>query len=99
MALEPRLARHFGSVGPFVAIGDLRDTIPKLGAVRARRDGEDWRATVVEWMAAEQLIVLVAGATPSVLWELGQFIEHGHVTRLIVLFDIFSVHASSTHAP
>ena len=87
MALEPRLARHFGSVGPFVAIGDPRDTIPKLGAARARRDGEDWRATVVEWMAAAQLIVLVAGATPSVLWELGQCIARGHVAKLIVLFD------------
>ena len=87
MALEPRLARHFRGFGPFVAIGDPRDTIPKLGAVRARRDGEDWRATVVEWMTAAQLIVLLAGATPSVLWELGQCIANDHVTKLIVLFD------------
>jgi hypothetical protein len=87
MALEPRLARYFGAFGPFVAIGDPRDTIPKLGAVRARRDGEDWRATVVEWMTAAQVIVMVAGATPSVLWELGQCIANDHVAKLIVLFD------------
>ena len=87
IALEPRLARHFGPFGPFVAIGDPRDTIPKLGAVRARRGGEDWRATVLEWMTAAQVIVLVAGATPSVLWELGQCIAHDHMAKLIVLFD------------
>ena len=38
-------------------------------------------------MAAAQVIVMVAGATPSVLWELGQCIANDHVAKLIVLFD------------
>ena len=87
MNLEPRLARHFSFFGPFVAIGDPRDSVPKLGAVRAQRDDDEWRATIIEWMAASQIIILVAGGTRSVLWELGQCIAHNHVTKLIILFD------------
>jgi hypothetical protein len=87
MALEPRLARHFSAFGPFVAIGDPRDAVPKLGAARARRSDDAWQETIIEWMATSQLIVLVAGATKSVLWELGQCIANGHVAKLIVLFD------------
>jgi hypothetical protein len=87
MALEPRIDRYFSAFGPFVAIGDPRESIARLGAARARRDGEDWRVTVREWMSVAQVIVMIAGATKSVLWELEQCIVGQHVSKLIILFD------------
>jgi hypothetical protein len=86
LVLEPRLARHFPIYGPFVCIGDPRESVPKLGAMRAQRGEQEWQETVREWMTAASTIVMIAGTTKWVLWELSQCVTNGYMGKLILLF-------------
>ena len=53
-SLESRLANHFSSVRPFVAVAAPGDTMPHLGAARARLSDDEWQATVIGWIEAPQ---------------------------------------------
>lgn len=85
--LEPLLARHFSIYGPFVCIGDPRESVPKLGAMRAQRGEQEWQETVREWMKAASTIVMIAGTTEWVLWELSQCVTYKCVGKLILPFN------------
>lgn len=71
--------------GPAIAIGQP-GTTPDGGATRAYIDGEGWRDTVLEWMDEAQLIVMVAGYTHGLHWELENVIKRGHPAKAVLVF-------------
>ena len=85
-SLESSLGGHFSRLGPFVAVGAPRDKLPHLGAARAELSDDQWQGTVLGWMDRAQIIVLMAGVTHWVNWELQTIVGRGHAGKLIVVF-------------
>ena len=88
-SLEARLATHFFRTGPFIAVDSPNHT-PAIGAARASLTNEEWQGTVVKWMHAARLIVLLAGLTHWIRWEMRQILELGHGRKLIILMPELS---------
>ena len=83
-SLEARLAAHFFETGPFIAVDSPKHTAT-IGAARASLHETEWQGKVVEWMGAARLIVLRAGSTQWVRWEMRQIVERGYTQKLIIL--------------
>ena len=67
VTLEQVLAFSTRQLGPLVAIGQP-GAPPVLGAYNVFV-GDDWKAVVADLSARAQLVVLIAGSTPGLLWE------------------------------
>jgi len=88
-SLEARLAAHFFETGPFIAVDSPKHTAA-IGAARASLPETDWQGKVVEWMGGARLIVLLAGLTQWVRWEMRQIVELGYGRKLIILMPELS---------
>jgi hypothetical protein len=88
-SLEARLATHFFKTGPFIAVDSPKRTAA-IGAARASLPDTEWQGTVVKWMGAARLIVLLVGLTPWVRWEMRQIMELGYTQKLIILMPELS---------
>ncbi len=86
LSVETRLANHFMAFGPFIAVGSPQDQVPQLGAARKRLSDEDWQQAVTAWMEEASVIVMYAGTTHWVGWELKQILDGGYAEKLILLF-------------
>jgi hypothetical protein len=83
--LEERLAGTVAPIGPFIAIGAPGEPLPQLGAARVYLTTDTWQSSVIESMDRAQLIVTVAGQTPSVRWELNTILSRNAWPKLVVL--------------
>jgi hypothetical protein len=84
--LEPQITHELRRFGPVVAIsGDAR-TIDRTGARRVQVNDDVWQSVVTRWIDASMMIVMLAGTTPSVRWELETIIARDRVGSLFVLF-------------
>jgi hypothetical protein len=72
--------------GPAIAIGAPEDELPQLGAARAYVPGDNkWTEVALEWIQSSRMIVMLAGRTPGLLWELNRIIEHDQLRKTIVV--------------
>jgi len=85
-SLESRLATHFGPFGPFIAVGTPAGGLPVIGAARVHLSDAEWQQHVVRWIGQSRFIIMLAGITDWVEWELRQVISLGAVDKLIVCF-------------
>jgi len=85
-SLESRIADHFFQSGPFIAVGAPKGQHIAIGAARATLADAEWQGKVVEWMDSALLIVVLAGITSWIEWELKKVIERGHAHKLILCF-------------
>lgn len=85
---EQQLEDLFESVGPVVCIGDPREKLPQLGAQRMyfRDEGSNWQAEARRLMRASKLIIMRAGNSPGLLWELRTIFEEVPLQKMIFLF-------------
>lgn len=83
--LEDVLAKIAGQYGPVIAVGQP-GMLPKSGAARAYYAGDDWRGAVATWMDQSLFVVMIAGYTKGVRWELDTAIARGHARKLILVF-------------
>ena len=84
-SLESRLADHFHAVGPFIAVGEPKDKSPHLGAARVQLSDDQWQGSVLDWIANSKLILIMAGTTHWIGWEMRKVIELGGAEKTIVL--------------
>jgi hypothetical protein len=84
-SLEARLVRHFMRFGPFIAVGSPLDNVPQIGAARAKLADNEWQGVVLSWMRAASVIVMLAGKTKWVTWELSTLVEGQYLEKLILL--------------
>ena len=67
---EQLFQRAFRNVGPLVAIGDPREQLPRLGAVRVyAREGSEWQQVVTDLTKRASYVILEIGISEGVLWE------------------------------
>jgi len=82
---EEQLADVFRPFGSFVAIGQPGERLPLPGAARQYADHGEWQEVVTDMMRAAQLVVIKAGDSPGILWELGRAWQTVAPHRLLVL--------------
>jgi hypothetical protein len=85
-SLESRLAAHFNSVGPFIAVGAPGKHDPQIGAARLWLNEDQWQGTVLGWMGEAAIIVAMAGTTHWAVWELDKLVALEYAAKLIVIF-------------
>jgi hypothetical protein len=87
---EEQFAKVLNRIGPFLAIGDPRETLPDLGATRLYVSDHDWKRNVEELLAKARLVVLRLSATESLLWELQVAFARLEPSRLLLLVPLGS---------
>jgi hypothetical protein len=87
-AVEERLAHLLGEIGPFVALGRPGEKLPKLGAARDYVGEAEWRDWVVGMLGRAALVVMRAGRTAGLGWELAQCVRRLDPRRLVVLVPV-----------
>lgn len=85
---EQQLEDLFESVGPVVCIGDPREKLPQLGAQRMyfRDEGSNWQEEARKLMRASKLVIMRAGNSAGLLWELRTIFEEVPLQKMIFLF-------------
>jgi hypothetical protein len=83
--LEEAISDQFGPFGPFVAIGKPGEKLPHLGAARNYYSDAEWHTAVTAWLEQALLIVLFAGVTTGLRWELEAISRAGCGHKLLIL--------------
>lgn len=97
-SLETRLSNHFTRFGPFVAAGVSGETVPVRGAARVILSNQEWLPRVTDWMNEASVIVMYAGMTNWVNWELAKIIETGNILKLILIIPEVAGEARAVRA-
>jgi hypothetical protein len=85
---EEDLATIFGDVAPFVAIGRPGDPLPPLGASRFYVADADWQGFVAGLLRKASLVIVLAGRTQGLAWEVAQCRQLLDPRRLVVLVPL-----------
>jgi hypothetical protein len=84
--LEEMIGAQLTTAGPFVAIGKPGERLPQLGASRLYVGDSEWQAVVESYIARSDLIILIAGKTHWVQWELANVLRQGRIAGLLIVF-------------
>jgi hypothetical protein len=82
---EELLRDEFQSFGPFVALGKSGEKIPPPGAARKYVNDAVWRDVVKSLIDRAQLVIIQAGASESLLWEITRVINTVAPQQVILL--------------
>ena len=83
--LEQGIAGALKTFGPLIAIGKPGEPLPEIGAARAYLDDNEWQPAVLRWIEQALFIVMMAGATTWITWELHRIVELGRAHHLFVV--------------
>jgi hypothetical protein len=84
--LEETIGEQLTRAGPFVAIGRPGERLPHLGANRLYVDDSEWQAVVESYIAQSEFIIVIAGKTHWVQWELANVLKQGRIAGLLIVF-------------
>lgn len=69
-----------------MAVGKPGETLPPLGAERVYLGDDDWQGVVRDLIAKSDPIILIAGTTPWVRWELASILGQSRLERAVIVF-------------
>jgi hypothetical protein len=81
---EQHLASVMKEVGPLVAIGRPGDSLAPLGAERRYCEEKDWQHEVELLIAQAKLVVIQAGASNGLLWEINEVTKHLKPEKILI---------------
>src|SRR5215467_13562950 len=84
--LEETIGEQLTGAGPFVAIGRPGERLPQLGASRLYLDDSEWQAIIDAFIARSELIIMIAGKTQWVQWELANVLRQDRIAALLIVF-------------
>ena len=84
--LEETIGEQLTGAGPFVAIGRPGERLPQLGASRFYLDDSEWQAIVEAFIARSELIIMIAGKTQWIQWELANVLKLDRLAALLIVF-------------
>jgi hypothetical protein len=82
---EQALARTLQQLGPLIAVGAPGERVPQLGAARSYLLDAEWQDKVLTWMHESLAIVMIAGPTEWIRWELHRAVERRLENSLLIL--------------
>jgi len=74
--------------GPLIAVGRPGEPLPELGAQRGYLRHDSWQDTVLAMMRAARLVLLSAGLSQGLYWELTQAIANVPPERLVLIIPM-----------
>lgn len=83
---DETLAQVLKTTGPLVAVGKPGDKLQPLGAIRVYFNDEVWREKVEALMAMSKLVIIQAGCTPGLEWEIATAIKRLKPEQLLFTF-------------
>jgi len=84
--LEETIGKELAQAGPFVAIGKPGETLPQIGAQRLYVGDAEWQAVVTSYITRAEPIILIAGRTTWVQWELANIVAAARGAHLLIVF-------------
>lgn len=85
---EEDLAEIVSTLGPFVAIGRPGEVLPYSGAARMYVGEGDWHERVRQLLSLARLVILRAGDTPGLWWEVEETAKTVRPERLVFLVPL-----------
>jgi TM2 domain-containing membrane protein YozV len=82
---EQEMAFILERVGPVVAIGKPGERLPQLGAARVYVADDQWRAVVGKLMSDAALVVIRAGDTENLWWEVQETMTRCPRQRIVIV--------------
>jgi hypothetical protein len=82
---EEQLAQALRPFGDLVAIGKPGEQLPTPGAARMYASHEEWRDVVSSQMSNARMVVIRAGSSEGVMWELKRAVQLVAPQRLLIL--------------
>lgn len=71
-SLEQSLVRVLSAIGPVIALTRPGEKLPPPGAARQSASNEEWQSVIEGWLREAKLVVLIAGSSDHVSWEIGR---------------------------
>jgi len=84
--LEQVISQKMAGLGPFVAVGKPAEQLPPLGAARVYLQADQWQREVLNLMHEAENIIMIAGTSRWVTWELEQIFDQGLTDKLLIFF-------------
>ncbi|HWX84222.1 MAG TPA: hypothetical protein VNZ48_11555 [Xanthobacteraceae bacterium] len=84
-SLDQLLLEEGTALGPVVALGNPRDTVPPYGAARGYAQHRDWRRMVADLMEAASAIVICVDDTKNLWWEMEHVGENKYLSKSLLL--------------
>lgn len=82
---EQEMAFILDRIGPVIAIGKPGERLPELGAARLYVGNDEWQQVVGSWIDSAALVVLRAGETEGLWWEVTQAIKRCPPRRVVIV--------------
>lgn len=82
---QEELAALMNKIGPYVAIGRPGEPLPELGAARLYVSDEEWQRVVGELIGRAKLVLVRAGRTEGLRWEVGELARRLSPTQLLFI--------------
>jgi hypothetical protein len=82
---EEQLGEVLQPFGDLVAIGKPGETLPTPGAARLYASDDEWKKVVTDQMQTARLIVIRAGISGGLLWELKEVVQVVNPKKLLIL--------------
>ncbi|MEE9263618.1 MAG: hypothetical protein V3V11_04095 [Vicinamibacteria bacterium] len=83
--LELQMRFGVSGIGPLVALGRPGDRMPIIGAPRLYARNTDWQEQFREWLEQAALVVIRAGLSEGLDWELGEVGRGVAPQRIVVI--------------
>jgi hypothetical protein len=82
---EEQLAKVLRRIGPVISIGNPKDRLTPLGAARLYVSDESWPDRVVKLLDSASCVVIFAGTTTGLLWEVETAIKRARRPESILI--------------
>jgi len=82
---EDALADIVDEVGPFIAIGQPGEALPRLGAARQYVGDGEWQPYVRDMLDRSRMVFMLAGKTEGLGWEINEAFQRLDPRRLVIL--------------
>lgn len=87
-AEQDELANMMKKIGPYIAIGRPGEPMPELGAARMYVPDHLWRKKVSALMKRSKFVLVRAGRTQGLRWEMEHLVKHLEPTQLLVILPL-----------
>lgn len=83
---EEDLALALRHIGPVVAVGEPNEKLPLLGATRIYMKQDNWQQNIESLMSISRLVVIHAGLSDGLIWEIETAVRVTPPSRIIISF-------------
>jgi hypothetical protein len=84
-SFEEHMTDRLWRFGPVIAMGRPGEDSPPAGAAREYLRQEEWQGRFADLAASCAAIVVIAGVTPGIAWEVRHIIDHNLYDRLLIV--------------